>query len=271
MRAAIDRANSWRACAYVNTGDLGNDFIYNVRKGFSWMRGANVEAWVCIGNHDEYEAVTGITNAAQLVDPLFFGLGPPFYHAKRMVSGDGTRTALCLFLDCNLYWEDTGDAIPAEPSHTNGGRVGTYTGVPAGGDKRKLYTAQLNWIQATLAANADCDAIFVMTHYPTAGSYIGDYALLCDLLQADGRAALAFCGHVHPDAYTETQLSTDGLYSLTFLKAPATQTRGCWQEVTLSYNGALAGNNRIVIDALEVHNFTNPGVEVINAPFVLVP
>lgn len=266
LKAAVNDCNVWRPNAFIHTGDIGDNSIDRVQRAFNNLKNCQRPLFGVIGNHDENEVVPGTPNTALLQSMDTFNRFP-FYFTDVMTSGDGTLKARCLFLDCNIYNTNPSDPTVVNVSHVVGDRVGYSANEPAGGSYRKLGTAQLAWITSVLAADTTSNIILVFPHYPIAqiGVVPLDGKLVADALQADGRPAAIFGGHIHPDATSYTLTSTDTLKSYTNYKLTAMLESNSWCRVVLHLAAGA-----IVIDQLEIHNFTDPGGWTINAPFTSV-
>ena len=264
LRKAVVDCNDWRPNAFIHTGDIGDNNLERVQRGFNCLKNLRCPWHVSIGNHDEDEQATpGFPNTALLQGRDTFNRYP-FYYTDTMTSGDGTLTARLLFPDCQFYQVSAGAPEIVNPYHVVGDRVGYSSGEPSGGSFRQIGTVQRAWMASVLAADTTSQIVLVFPHYPitTPGVFPLDYLAVADILQADGRPAALFAGHVHPDAKTYTLTSTDTLKSYTVYKAPAMQESGAWVRVELHLSAGA-----IVIDGLAVNNFTQPGAWVINAPF----
>jgi hypothetical protein len=263
LRLACRDCNQWRPEALIHTGDIGDNDIERVQRSFNILKLAKRPVYTIIGNHDEDETDGGAgnPNTSEVIAATAFNRNP-LYYATVLKTADESGSFLCLFLDCN-YYDDDPDASPPGDSanHDPGDRIGYLAGAPSGGYFRMFTQAQLDWVETTLAADSS-DAVLVFVHYPPAGTTCTDYVDLLDLLQADGRDAVGFCGHVHPDATSYTQDSTDTNYTLTVYKCPAILESGSWTRMTLSLSGG-----SISVDELLIQNYTDPGGWTINAPF----
>lgn len=264
LRSAIADCNAWRPNAFVTTGDVGNNYLWTTQSAWNILRSCQRPVIWCIGNHDEYEETPGIPNTADLEQYSVYNRPAPFYHYDRMVSGDGTLTALCIALDANFAAADPDGPPPGDnPNHAPGERTGWDDTQPEGGYYRQFTQGQLDWVEATLAAVA-ADVVIVLCHYPPQGPSPTDYQALADLLQADGRPAIALCGHVHNDGTSYTLTSTDTLVSYTCYKAPSMASSGAWVRATLSLVGGA-----INVDSFAVMNYTDPGGWTLNLPFAV--
>ena len=188
----------------------------------------------------------------------------PFWYSEMLTSGDGTFTALCLFLDTIFYDDDPTpeDAPGNSPNHEPGDRWGIANITPSGGWFKMFPQAELDWITATLAANTS-NAVLVFLHHPPPGRFT-NFAALADTLQPDARPIILFNGHNHAWATTRTLATTDALRTFTFYEMVNMSTSFAWCRVTLGFSGG-----DITVDQLQIHNFTNPGGWTIDLPFVL--
>lgn len=266
LESAVADLNTWQPNALISTGDVGNNPTSTVRKHFEVMQQARRPVYTAIGNHDEHEYDNGAgngTNVTELEGTKFFNRSAPFNQSFQLISGDGTVKSRCLILESNIYDDDPG-GITISPYHEPGNRCGASTEYPGNGWWRLFNTETLTWVETQLAADTESQMVLVFVHFPPAGATMTNYEALIDLLQTDGRPAIGFSGHVHPDATSYTQASTDGQYDVTFYKAPAMLESGCWTRVTLGWNGSA-----ITTGGMEIHNYTDPGGWVINEPFTV--
>jgi 3',5'-cyclic AMP phosphodiesterase CpdA len=260
LQLAVEDCNRWRPMAFIHTGDLGNDRSATVLRCKTLMAETRRPLHIIPGNHDvqEQQAGTPLTGA---VADVFGDL--PFYYSFVLQSPDATVKARCLMLDCNYYANSPSGTLDS-PNHQPGDYIGeqTNSGVSYW---RQFGATQLDWIASVLAADSISQFVIVFAHYPPgAGTMMTDYAALCDVLQSDGRVAVAFGGHAHEHAYVRTQKSSDNLYTLTYYKLPALQVSGAYGRVRLSWTGSA-----VVIDEMSIRNFVNPGGWTIAAPFTL--
>jgi 3',5'-cyclic AMP phosphodiesterase CpdA len=264
--AALADATTYGADAVIHTGDIGNDTPANVAAAFTRLRGTAIPCPLItvIGNHDEYEATPGTTNATQLEGASYFDRPAPFVLSTTLAASDGNLVARVLALDCNVYDENASDPTRVNDAHDPGERVGYSTEEPAGGSWRRFNQDQLDWFAAELAADTTSQVLLLLSHYPPSGAGPTNYKAIADLVQADGRPAILLCGHQHGDARELTLTSTDTLRRIRCFKCPAMQESGSWTRVQLRMTAGV-----IALDLLEIHNFTNPDAWVINPPFTL--
>lgn len=267
LEKAVNDCNEWKPNAFIATGDIGENKLSHVQRWFYHVWRCQRPVHVSIGSHDLSEYAPGsYGNPAELAlaGELVLNRSSPFYYSHTLTSGDGTFTALCLFLDVQYYDDDPTplDAPGNSAHHEPGDRWGMSDLTPGGGWYQKFSQAQLDWITATLAAN-ESNAVLIFVHFPPPGR-VTDYTALADVLQPDPRPIIGFCGHNHGWAIGRTLTTTDTLRSFTFYEMVDMSTSYAWCRVTLGFSG---GN--ITIDEAEIQNYTDPGGYSINAPFTL--
>jgi hypothetical protein len=265
IRKAIDDCNTWRPQGLVLTGDISDNSGAGALACWYTVRTTQRPALWPIGNHDEEELTLGAghPDTAVIAADNGWRQPAPFWRATHWESGDGTWRALVLVLDSNFYDDDPDAAPPGNcPNHVPGDRIGYSAGEPGGGYWHQLTVAQAAWVAQQLAADQASDAVLVFVHYPPVS--ITDPTRLADVLQADGRPCVGFCGHVHQDATSYLLTSTDTLWTATFYKCPAMQESLSWTRVTLGWDGSA-----ITVDEMLVKNYTDPGGWTINAPFTV--
>lgn len=262
LRKAVADCNKWRPNAFIHTGDIGDNNSDRVLRGIYVLQNCQRPVYTCIGNHDEHEpSSAGSPDTDSISGWNGFG-EQPFYHSKVMTAGDGSWSALCLFLDCNYYDDDPSQTIADSSNHSPGDRIGYHTSSPSGGYYRRFGPTQLQWIEDTLSADTTSDIVLVFCHYPPVGQTCTDYAILVDKLQADGRPSIGFCGHSHPSGQPVTISSTDSLLDLIMHKAPAMQESFGWVRVVL---GFVAPN--IDIQEMAVQNYLELDGWSLDPPF----
>jgi len=273
MAAALSDATTWGADAFIHTGDIGDNNIAGVRRGFTMLRGAALPMPLIyvIGNHDENELNEGgmygpgNPNTPLIIASDCFSRSAPMQYTTTIKAADGDLTARVIGLDCNYYNVSAADPTVVNSAHVAGDRVG-HSGdtEPPGGSYRQFKQAQRDFAQATLAADMTSHMILLLIHYPPVGPGPTDYKLLADILQADGRPVAWLVGHEHSHAKTYTLTTTDGARVYTAYKVPACQESGAYARVRVHlFQG------RVVYEELTVKNFQQPGGWVINPPFVL--
>lgn len=265
LRKAIADLNTWRPNALVLTGDIANNTTAGTLALWNVINTAQRPVFWAIGNHDEEEITLGegVPNTVPLQGFTAWNQVAPFWKSTQWASGDSTFKARVLVLDGNFYDDDPDDPPPGDSAnHEPGDRIGYHTTEPAGGFSRQWTQVQADWVAAELTADSDSDAVLILSHLPPVS--VTDPERLADVLQADGRPALGFCGHVHEDGTSYTLTSTDTLATYTFYKAPGMSESGAWVRVSLSWNGSA-----MVVDALTVLNYTDPGGWTLNAPFTV--
>jgi len=271
MLAALADATTWQADAVVHTGDIGNNDIAAVRRGFALLRSVTLPCplILAIGNHDEYEiANDGVPNTAQIEASDCFNMAAPFYTTGTFSTKNGTLRVRWFALDCNFYDHDPNTVVPNSPFHAPGDRVGYTATEPSGGYYRRFGPTQRAWVTSTLAADTTSNMALLFVHYPPNGTAPTDGKLLADVLQADGRGAILLYGHAHAHANLNSITTTDGRKTFTFYKAPAMQESGCYVRMRVRVSGQF-----VSVKEVSVKNYTDPaGLGwVINAPFQVVP
>lgn len=264
MDKAIADCNDWRPDFFVHTGDLADNTPVRVLGNFYQMMACRRPVMVAIGNHDEYEAVLGSPQTAAIEGFNGFNQTAPFWHTRTWTTQNGGTTFRLIFLDFNFYAVDP-NGIKISPAHQAGDRVGYSTSEPSGGWMRQLGQRQRDWVAATLAADRSSDAVLVFHHYRLRTNAVVDAIEMIDVFQADGRPTLGFHGHDHNNAYMLEQNSSDGRYTWQSYKCPALLESGSWTRASLHIAAGA-----IVIDALDIYNYTNPGTWTIDAPFVVI-
>lgn len=267
MDKAVNDCNEWRPNALISTGDIAATRRDQAGRWFNHVWRCQRPVYVAIGNHDESEYAPGsYGNPADISGETLMDRAAPYYYSVILSSGDGSLSVLCLFLDVNFYANDPDASPPGNsPNHTPGDRIGLSDIEPAGGYYHQLGETQIAWVASTLAQNPSCQFVLVFNHYePIPANRLVDYALLADVLYADGRPVAGFCGHNHSAARTTNLNTTDGLHSIPFYEMVAMEECGAWARVTLSYL-----NNAINVDGAVIFNFTDPGGWTINSPFTL--
>jgi len=267
LRKCVDDCNEWRPNALLHTGDIGDDLLRRVQNACYVLRTCQRPVITCLGNHDEYELSSGVTNSELIRQYPCFDRNP-FYYSTRITSGDGSLTALVLSLDGNYYDDDPtpGDAPGNSSVYHPGDRYGSTQGAAtsAGGYFRMLPADQLTWVANTLASD-NSNIVIVMLHYPVlspGATTISNYAALADILYAAGKPTIGLCGHIHDSGGYNLVKTTDQAHSFTFYKAPALLESKGWCRLTLSMTGST-----INVDSAVMQNYTNPGAWVLNAPF----
>src|SRR5690606_25856660 len=117
------------------------------------------------GNHDEHDADDdGISNWQLLETSNYYDQSAPFTGVKHMTSGDGTLTALEIWLDCNFYDDDPDGDSPGDSELLQpGDRIGFHASEPGGGYWRMFGAEQIAWFEAQLAADTTSDIVIVLT------------------------------------------------------------------------------------------------------------
>lgn len=266
LRLAVADCNVWRPNAFVMTGDVGDVTFNYLQRVFYITWACNRPVRLALGNHDEEENTLGAgnPNTAMLEGVTALNRPAPFYWSEQWSSGDGTITALALYLDCNFYADDP-DAPPPGNSayHEPGDRIGFITGMPSGGYWTEMPQAELDWIVTTLAADTS-DMVLVFMHLEAGASRMTNFTALADALQTDplARPLVLFSGHNHDSARTQILLSATNGEKFTTYKIPAMSESGAWARVTLSVSGGA-----LVVDGMELHNYTDPGGWTVGDPF----
>lgn len=272
LEKAINDCNEWKPHAFIATGDLANNRLDDCRRFYYHTKRCQRPVYTCLGEHDlsEYPPGSyGNPTVDEMSGEAAYNYGPPFYYYKVLTSGDGTFTALCLFLE-TLYYDDDPTPLDAPGNsayHSPGDRWGISDITPLGGYYKQIPSEELAWITATLAA-VDSDVVLVFIHQsPIEASRIVNLAELADTLQPDPRPIIGFAGHLHGWATTRTLTTTDTLRSFTFYEMVAMMDSYAWCRVTL---GFAAGN--ITVDSLHIYNYTDPGTYLISdPPFTVIP
>lgn len=256
LDAAIDAANAWRPDFFLHTGDIGNNRTDRTRFAFFRLMRCRVPQVLVIGNHDEWEPTSGNPDTSAITE--MYGA---FDGTVRVVtSGDTSWSLVVITLDWNHYDDDPAGLVMSA-QHEPGDRVGEMEPQIPSSYYRMLGTAQRNWLAATLATTAG-DALAIMMHYPP-NAKTTDHIALADILQADGRPVIGFCGHGHEHAQVFPLTSTDELVTYSFYKAPSIQDCQGWVQVALSFDDDL------VIDQMALHNYNPPGAWIVQTPFTV--
>jgi len=262
-RKFIADCRLWKPNAMLLTGDIGGSVSGSNPCIKAWLmaRTGLVPVYYANGNHEPFEDVKGTPSMGPLEQINAFNMTYPFLKTAQISSGDGSFKIRMIVLDWN-YYNDTGADQIAE--HTTGDYIGHHADYVGLSFKRQYGSAQLAWVQSVLAADTTSNAIAIMTHGPSINNnFVADDLSLGDLLYADGRPAIGFGGHFHPDGSLWTQKRTGGSDVCTIYKCPAMQESKSWTRVSLSWTGSA-----IAIDEMAVKNYTNPGGWTLNSPFV---
>ena len=264
---AVNDCNDWLPNAFISTGDVCGNNIYQLGRWFYHMWRCQRPVYLVMGNHDRSEYSPGSYGNPASVSGEMLMDREKTYYSEVLISGDGAVRALCLFLDCNFYADDPTPLNEPGNSlyHSAGDAIGASDITPGGGFYKMFPQEELDWITATLAADVLSDYVLVFMHYqPRVDSKLTNQAALADVLQADSRPIIGFCGHDHGNALVCSLATTDALRTFNFYKVPSLQESGAWCRVTLGWNGSA-----IAIDGMELYHYTDPGEWTVNAPFTV--
>lgn len=277
LALAVDDCNTWAPQAMLHTGDIGHQRAASTLTAFNELARARRPVISVMAAHDENEIELGVgnPNTTPVLGDRAFGLDrdtmgtslpPPFYETFVLQSGDGTFKARCFVLDSDFYADDPYGGGLDNPYHEPGERFGIAAENPVGGYYCQLGAEQLDWVESTLAADATSNAILIFAHIPPMAfednEIVIDYRALADVLEADGRPVVGFCGHDHSNGEVLALFNTAGDWSAPWYKAPAMYESHSWTRATLS-----CAEGVLSVESLSVRHYTNPGGWTLTAPF----
>ena len=260
LQTAVTAANAWEADAFFHTGDASADSATYLQNVVDLLDTLDMSWYLSLGNHDEEETTGGIGNTNIAAIETILGLSAPLNKTGTVTSSDGTLTARICTLDSNIYADDINAYPPGDsPDHSDGDRIG-YHIAHAEIYMRQFGSVQKTWLTNTLAGDTTSDMIIILGHYRPIDTAIADYTDIANIIQADGRPAIGFNGHIHGNAIINELSPTVG-DGYNFYTGPGALESGSYTFASVSLSGG------VPILKLDSFNYTDPGGWIIDPAF----